>query len=68
MLNSYLSIFFLMSINGFPLLNYRVCVFVHGLQNEANSYGDKKFWLILLAQEILGIGDIRSLHGLSLVA
>lgn len=55
----------MMSINGFPLLNYRVCVFVHGLQNAANSsYGHKKFWLIMLAQEILGIGDIRSLHGL----
>lgn len=55
----------MMSINGFPLLNYRVCVFVHGLQNAVNSsYGDKKFWLIMLAQEILGIGDIHSLHDL----
>lgn len=53
-----------MSINGFPLLNYRVCVFVHGLQNAANSYGDKKLWSIMSPKEILGIGDIRSLHGL----
>lgn len=54
----------MMFINGFPLLNYRACVFVHGLQNAANSFGDKKFWLIMSAQEILGIGDSHSLHGL----